>query len=580
LGGVTEPHPSDSTLHFPTSAPPPGSADERPGLPGPDDPIATTLDAAALADLAQYGTERPIAVGDLLFEAGDETVDFIVILKGEVEIVRPDRDRDVLVTIHGAGRFLGELNLLTGQRPYLTARVTRPGRVLVIPLPEFRRLMSSKPDIADIIFRTLVARREALRAGPGADAIRIIGSRFSPEAMALRAFAARSHLVYSWIDLEDADDVGVLLASMGLRPVHTPVVVTPTAILRRPTPGEFAEHLGLTFHPAPGFVFDLVVVGSGPAGLAAAVYGASEGLNTVSLEAFVVGGQAGSSSRIENYVGFPNGVSGEELTSRAAIQAQRLGASLNAPCVVAGLRTEAGFHVVVLADGSELPTRTVIVASGARYQRLAVDDLERFEGAGVYYAATDLEARICSGSDIVVVGGGNSAGQAAIYLAQQGSRVSIAIRRDNLAHSMSSYLIERIDADPRITLLASTEVRAIAGDTRLERVTVEHTPTGEHRTFPCSGLFCFIGADPATEWLGTAVELDPAGFVLTDRELPDAVASSPAFAGRDPLPFETSVPGVFAVGDVRHGSMKRVAAAVGEGSSAVRSVHDHLAVTG
>ncbi len=263
--------------------------------------------------------------------------------------------------------------------------------------------------------------------------MRIIGSRYSREAMALRAFANRSHLAHTWIDVDDADDPAVLLAGMGLRPRDTPVVMTPTAVLRRPTPGEFAEHLGLTFHTVPGYLYDLVIVGTGPAGLAAAVYGASEGLDTISLDAEAIGGQAGASSRIENYVGFPNGISGEDLVGRAAIQAMRLGAHLNSPCEVTGLRVEPGFHVLALADGSEIPSRAVIIASGARYQRLAVDDLERFEGAGVYYAATDLEARICSGLDVVVVGGGNSAGQAAIYLAQQGSRVLLAVRRDDRA---------------------------------------------------------------------------------------------------------------------------------------------------
>jgi thioredoxin reductase (NADPH) len=541
------------------------------------DPASVTLSSAELAELAAFGEERRVETGDLLFRAGDESYDFFVVLAGEVEIVRPHVDGDARVVVHGAGRFIGELSLLTGQRPYLTARVTRPGRVLRIGAPEFRRLMSSMPDLADVIFRALVARREILRAGEGARAVRILGSRYSPEALALRAFAARSHLPFTWIDLEDEDDVGVLLASMGLRPSDTPVVLTPTAVLRRPSPGQFAESLGLTYHATPGYMFDLVVVGTGPAGLAAAVYGASEGLDTISLDAVATGGQAGTSSRIENYVGFPNGISGEELTARAAIQAQRLGARLNAPCEVAALRVEHDFLVVVLADGSEIACRTVIVASGARYQRLAVDDLARFEGAGVYYAATDLEARLCNGSDVTVVGGGNSAGQAAIYLAQQGSRVSIAIRRSDFSQTMSRYLIERIEAHPRITVLASTEVRALAGGVHLDAVTVEHTPTGERRTMPCAGLFCFIGAEPATAWLGGAVALDPAGFVLTDRSLPDTVLSGPAFAARAPLPFETSVPGVFAVGDVRYGSLKRVAAAVGEGSSAVRSVHDYLA---
>jgi thioredoxin reductase (NADPH) len=407
--------------------------------------------------------------------------------------------------------------------------------------------------------------------------VRIIGSRYSREAMALRSFAARSRFPHTWIDVEDDDDVGVSLAGMGFRLADTPVVITTTGVLRRPSPGELAQHLGLTFQPVPGFMFDLVVVGSGPAGLAAAVYGASEGLSTVSLDAVSTGGQAGASSRIENYVGFPNGISGEELASRAAIQAQRLGARLNAPCEVFALRVEDGFHVIALGDGSEIPTRTVIVATGARYQRLAVDDLERFEGAGVYYAATDLEARICSGQPVIVVGGGNSAGQAALYLAQQGSWVSIVIRSNDLTHSMSAYLIERIDADPRIELLTETQVRALAGGGHLDHVILEHTPTGERRTVSCSGLFCFIGADPATEWLGGALELDAKGFIPTDRSLPDRTRSDPRFIARDPLPFETSVPGVFAVGDVRSGSLKRVAAAVGEGSSAVGSVHEHLA---
>jgi thioredoxin reductase (NADPH) len=553
---------------------PPLNTDSATVLP---DRAAPVLDAAALAELAPFGEERVVELGDVLFRAGDETYSFFVVLEGTVDIIRPDREGETLITTHLPGRFLGELNMLTGQRLYLTARVSQRGRVLAIPADEFRRLMSSKPDLADLIFSAFVARREILRAGEGAGALRIIGSRYSREAMALRAFATRSRLPHMWIDIEDQGDVDVLLADMGFRPRDTPVVITTTGVLRHPSPGEFAEHLGLTFHETPGYLFDLVVVGSGPAGLAAAVYGASEGLRTVSLDAQSTGGQAGASSRIENYVGFPNGISGEELASRAAIQAQRLGAQLNAPCEVAGLRAEEGFQVIVLADNSEIPCRTVIVASGARYQRLAVDDLERFEGAGVYYAATDLEARICGGQPVIVVGGGNSAGQAAIYLSQQGSDVSLVIRRADLTHSMSHYLIERIEADAHVELVTETQVRALAGDSHLEHVTLEHTPTGDRRTVPSAGLFCFIGADPATAWLDGAVELDGKGVNLTDRALPSSVTNSPRFASRDPLPFETSLPGVFAVGDVRSGSMKRVAAAVGEGSSAVRSVHDHLA---
>ncbi|HEY6316577.1 MAG TPA: FAD-dependent oxidoreductase [Acidimicrobiia bacterium] len=541
------------------------------------DPAAPILDAGVLAELAALGEEREVEVGDVLYRAGDESSDFVVVLEGAVDIVRPDRDGETLITTQVAGRFLGELSMVTGQRLYLTARVSQRGRVLAVPPESFRRVMSTRPDLAETIFSAFVARRELLRTGEGARAIRIIGSRYSPEAMALRAFAARSRLPHTWIDIEDADDVDVLLADMGFRRPDTPVVITSTGVLRHPSPGEFAEHLGLTFRPAPGYLFDLVVVGSGPAGLAAAVYGASEGLTTISLDAASVGGQAGASSRIENYVGFPNGISGEELAARAAVQAQRLGARLNAPCEVAGLRIEDGFLVMVLADGSEIPTRTVIIASGARYQRLAVDDLERFEGAGVYYAATDLEARICSGRPVIVIGGGNSAGQAAIYLAQQGSQVSIVIRGSDLSHSMSHYLIERIDADPRIEVVVDTEVRALEGESHLDHVALECTPTGERRTVACSGLFCFIGADPATAWLAGAVELDARRFVVTDRSLPDSIVNGPNFATRRPLPFETSVPGIFAVGDVRSGSLKRVAAAVGEGSSAVRSAIEHVA---
>jgi thioredoxin reductase (NADPH) len=539
----------------------------------PADAATATFDDAMLAEVASFGQERAVAQGEVLYGPGDDGQPFYVVLEGEVEIVRRERDGDVTVAVHGPGRFLGELNMLTGQRPYLTARVSQAGRVLVVEPEDFRRLMSTKPQVSDVVFRCFVARREMLRSGEGAAAIQIIGSRYAPEAMALRGFAARSRLAHTWIDVEDVDDVNAFLLELGAEPGDLPLVVTPTARLVRPTVGEFAQHLGFTYQPVPGYLGDLVVVGTGPAGLAAAVYGASEGLATVSLDSVAPGGQAGASSRIENYVGFPNGVAGDDLVARAAVQAMRLGARLNAPCEAAGLHSEHGIHLVVLADGSEIATRAVIVASGARYRRLEVEDLERFEGAGVYYAATDLEARICRGSPVVVVGGGNSAGQAAIFLAQQGSSVSLVVRRGDLAATMSRYLIERIEADDRVAVLTHTEVRALGGQVHLEQATLEHTATGTRRTVECQGLFCFIGAVPATGWLGGTVALDRAGFVLTDRSLPE----SPAFAGRDPLPFETSVPGVFAVGDVRNGSMKRVAAAVGEGSSAVRSVHDYLA---
>jgi thioredoxin reductase (NADPH) len=530
-----------------------------------------------LEELSEFGERRELAAGDVLYRAGESTRDFYVVIEGEVEVVRDDESQQ-LVVAYTAGQFIGELSLLTGQRTFLTARSTGRGTALVIPQDSFRRLMATKPTISDAIFGALIARRETIRESAVADTIQIIGSRFSREALALRTFAARNRLAYSWIDLEEADDVGALLASKGLRPGDSPVVITPTGILRHPTPGQFAEQLGLTYHPIPGRTFDLVVVGIGPAGLAASVYGASEGLDTVALDAVGPGGQAGSSSRIENYAGFPNGISGGDLTARTAVQAQRLGAWLVSPCEVSGLRVEHGFHVVSLIDHSEVPARAVIIATGARYQRLAIPNLEQFEGNGVYYAATDLETRSCNGSDVVVVGGGNSAGQAAIYLSQGGSRVSIVIRRPDLSSSMSRYLIDRITADPNIEVLPDTQVRVLDGDDHLESVVLEHTPSGDRSTKKCVALFCFIGAEPATSWLQDVVALDEKGFILTDRSIPAHALDSPIFAEREPMPFETSAPGVFAVGDVRLGSMKRVAAAVGEGSSAVRAVHEYLAM--
>ena len=538
-----------------------------------DDGAFPVLSDAELAEMSAFGSEQPIAAGQFLFEAGEASQDLFVLLDGQVEVGLFDRAQAAVIATYGRGGFVGELNLLTGQRRSLGCRVTVGGRVLVIAEKEFRRLMGVRPALADTIFTALLARREMLRTGVGAEAIRIVGSRYSPEAMSLRTFAEHSRLAHSWIDVEDAEDPDVLLASMGLQAREIPAVITLTETLRRASPASIAEHLGLTFRPTPGYIFDLVVVGSGPAGLAAAVYGASEGLRTVCLDAVTIGGQAGASSRIENYAGFPNGISGGDLTARAAVQAMRLGARLSSPCEVASLRTEVGFHVVVLRDGSEIPARAVIVASGARYRRLPVQELERFEGAGVYYAATDLEARVCGGSPVLVIGGGNSAGQAALYLAQSKCAVTIAIRRGDLAESMSRYLIERIEADPRIELITGVEVQRLLGGARLEQVSLRELATDGQQTLECSGLFCFIGARPASGWLGEEVLLDADGFVLTDRKLAHALVVGASRV----LPFETSVAGVFAAGDVRHGSMKRVAAAVGEGSSAVRAVHERLA---
>jgi thioredoxin reductase (NADPH) len=355
-----------------------------------------------------------------------------------------------------------------------------------------------------------------------------------------------------------------------------PVVIATGTVLRRPTPGDLASYLGLTIESLPERCFDLVVVGAGPAGLAASVYGASEGLRTLGVEMEAPGGQAGASSRIENYLGFPMGISGADLTTRAVIQAEKFGANLTAPCTVASLHNKAGHLVVRLNDGSDVAARAVIAATGAAYRRIPADRLSEFEGNGVYYAATEMESRLCGVSPVVVVGGGNSAGQAAIFLGQSGCAVTLVIRGPDLTKDMSRYLVERIEVDPQITLRTSTEVVALDGDETLRAVRLKD-PDGDAMV-PCRGLFSFIGAEPSSGWLSGCAALDERGFVLTDLALTaEQLAESWETLDRSPLPFETSHPGLFAVGDLRSGSTKRVAAAVGEGSAAVRSVHQYLA---
>ncbi len=542
---------------------------------------AATLGPAQLAELLPYGEEHDVDAGDVLFSPADETYDFWVVLHGEVEILRPDPTGDVLVTVHGDGRFLGELSLLTGQRPYLVARVSQPGRVLRIRIPEFRRLMSEKAELADIIFRALMARREALRTGEGARAVKIIGSRFDGAALALRASpVARSCRTCGSTSRTPTTSTSCSRA-WACAPVTRPSSSLPTRCCGGPHPGEFAQHLGLTFRAPPGYTFDLVVVGSGPAGLAAAVYGASEGLSTVSLDAVNTGGQAGTSSRIENYVGFPNGISGGELTARAAIQAQRLGARLNAPCPVAGLREEHGFLVVELADGSEVPSRSVIVASGARYQRLAVDELERFEGSGVYYAATDLEARQCCGAGVdrrrrrELRGPGRDLPGATGEQRDRSASVATTWGRACRATSSSASMPtpgSRCAPRPRCvpSQVSSTSSRS--------RSSTRRRPSGARS----NAQDCSASSAPIPRPSGWASwwRWTPGGSSSPTVPCPPPRRRAATFRVRDPLPFETSVPGVFAVGDVRHGSLKRVAAAVGEGSSAVRSVHEHLASAG
>ncbi|MGD0881923.1 MAG: FAD-dependent oxidoreductase [Acidimicrobiales bacterium] len=541
-----------------------------------DDAIAfPTLGDSEIAGLETLGVRRSVAAGEFLYREGDASYDFYVILSGSVEIILRTDGEERLITSHGPGRFLGELNLLTGMRVYVSARVADPGEVLVVPAAALRHILATRPGLGDTILAAFIARRSVLLTG-AATATRVVGSRFSPESLQLREFLTRSRIPHEWLDADSDPAVERLLRDADLSPGDLPVVITSGAVLRRPTTGELASYLGLTVDSLPGRCFDLVVVGGGPAGLAAAVYGASEGLHTLGVEMAVVGGQAGASSRIENYLGFPTGISGGDLTQRAVVQAEKFGAHLTGPCAATALGEEAGHLTVRLADGTDVAGRAVIVATGARYRRLDAPRIAEFEGNGVYYAATEMEARLCASSPVVVAGGGNSAGQAAMFLAESGSAVTLVIRGADLGASMSRYLVDRIEADSNIEVRTDTRITGLEGDEALSSIRM--TGSSGDDTLQCAALFSFIGADPASDWLSGCATLDRSGFVLTDRALgPDQLDSRWAELGRSPLSFETSHPGLFAVGDVRSGSTKRVAAAVGEGSAAVRSVHEYLA---
>jgi thioredoxin reductase (NADPH) len=534
-----------------------------------------TIDASDLAAIDALGERRSVSVGEYLYREGDARYDFFVVVSGAVEIVVQADGVERLVARFGPGQFLGELNLLSGQRVYVSARVAESGVVIDVPAAALRDVFAARPKLADTILAAFLARRARLLRD-AAPAIRLVGSSFSPDSLRLREYLARNRIPHEFMDADRDARVERLLRDLSVSPADLPVVIAPGVVLRHPTAGELASYLGLTLDSFTRRGFDLVVIGGGPAGLAAGVYGASEGLDTLVLEMVAAGGQAGASSRIENYLGFPTGISGADLTQRAVVQAEKFGARLTSPCAATGLREADGYLVVALSDGTEVTGRALIVASGASYRRLDAARLEDFEGNGVYYAATEIEARLCGASPVIVVGGGNSAGQAALFLAEAGSEVSIVIRGSDLGANMSRYLVDRIGADGRIAVRTNTEIAALEGGQTLTAVRLR--TAGGDSVLPCSGLFSFIGADPASDWLSGCAALDEHGFVLTDRSLgAEHLDTRWDSLGRLPLPFETSQPGLFAVGDLRSGSTKRVAAAVGEGSAAVRSVHEYLA---
>jgi thioredoxin reductase (NADPH) len=531
--------------------------------------------------LSAHGERRATRPGEILYRAGDENYDFFVVLAGTVAVVeQEDGGAERVVAVHGPGRFLGELSLLCDQAALLTAVVHEPGQVLAVPVERLRELVSQDPALGDLVLRAYLIRRSILiELGVG---LRIIGSRFSPDTKRLLEFAARNLVPHRWIDLERDREAEELLKQLGVKPEDTPVVIwRGEQVLRNPSNPELARSIGLLDPSSGSISCDLVVVGAGPAGLAAAVYGASEGLTTVVLDGVATGGQAGTSPRIENYLGFPSGISGSELAGRAVIQAEKFGAHINVPAEAIALERHNGHHVVRLDGGPSISARTIVIATGARYRRLDLPRLEQFEETSVYYAATQVEARVCHNDPVAVVGGGNSAGQATVFLAQHAARVHLVVREDALGRNMSRYLVDRIERLGNVEVLCDSEVRELRGDDTLEALVVENNRTGERRTLTARAMFVFIGVQPHARWLADQLALDDNGFIRTgaDAASPNT-AGQAGQTGRQPLPLETSQPGVFAAGDVRSGSVKRVASAVGEGAMAVRLVHDHLQQVG
>jgi thioredoxin reductase (NADPH) len=520
-------------------------------------PVSRVLSSSQLAMLADYGEERTAEVGETLFEVGDESYPFVAIIEGEVMVT--DAAGQEIVR-HGASGFLGEMNLLSGQTVFLTAVVTQPMRYIAVDREVLRQLLFEDGALSDLLLSAFVERRELLQQWQGIG-FEIVGPRESPETRRLLGFARRQRLPHTWIDPAKSAPAGVAVDAPD--PAVMPVVRLPGgAELRNPSNGELSRALGIGRELAQREEVDLLIVGGGPAGLGAAVYGASEGLDTLVVEGTVIGGQAGTSRRIENYLGFPAGISGTELTSRAITQARKFGARVATPYRASKLQPGAERHVVKLDEGNEVAARAVLLATGADYRRLPVEGLDRYEGLSVFYAAGPLEGQICAGRRVGVIGGGNSAGQAAVWLARGGALVTLMHRRRALSETMSQYLIEELERYG-VAVRDRAEIGELHGEEgRLDAVTL--TSGGK---LPFSFLFFFLGAEPCTDWLGDVIARDAHGFILTG---PDAAA--------DGL-LETSVPGVYAAGDVRAGSIKRCATAVAEGATVVRFVHDHMAAT-
>ena len=536
-----------------------------------------TLTPQQMSRIAAHGRRRSTSPGEVLVEVGDKVVPFFVVVSGEIQVVRPAAGGETLIVRHRSGQFSGEGNMISGRRSMLQLRVSEPGEVIELTREQLLGLVQIDAELSEILMRSFILRRLQLIARELGDVV-VIGSAHSAGTLRAREFLTRNGHPYHYVDLDRDRDAQELLERFNVSAADVPILICGAAnVLRNPTIAQIADCLGYNDTIDQQHVNDVVIVGGGPAGLAAAVYAASEGLDVLLVESGSPGGQAGSSSRIENYLGFPTGISGLELTGRAYAQAQKFGAQVMIAKGATGLMCGGQQYSVEIDGRMRLPARAVIIATGAEYRKPALDNLSTFEGDGIHYAATHMEAQLCVDEEVIVVGGGNSAGQAAVFLAQTARRVHMLVRAGGLSDTMSRYLIRRIEESPSISLQTHTQIVGLEGNRRLERVRWRDDRTGEIVTREVGRVFLMTGADPNTGWLAGCVALDEKGFIKTGPDLSsDDLAAARWPLDRPPYLLETSRPGIFAVGDVRGGNIKRVASAVGEGSIAVAFVHQVL----
>ncbi len=554
-------------------------SDTTPGLPLTSsrvEQVFPTLTPAQIRRIAAHGHTRAMHRGEVLVEQGDSAVRFFVVVAGEVEVVRPSGTTETLITVFRPGQFTGEVNTLSGRRTLFRTRATKAGELIELDRQHMLALVQTDAELGEILMRAFILRRVELVAAGVGDVV-LIGSTHSAGTLRIKEFLMRNGHPYSYIDLERDPEVQNLLDGFHIAASEIPVVICRgELVLRNPTNQQVADCLGFNESIDQTQMRDVVIIGAGPAGLAAAVYGASEGLDVLVLETSSPGGQAGSSSRIENYLGFPTGISGRELAGRAYTQAEKFGAQM---LIARGTRLTCDRkpYVVEVENGARIPARTIVIATGAEYRKPPLENLSRFEGAGIYYGATFVEAQLCSGEEVIVVGGGNSAGQAAVFLAETTKRVHLLVRSAGLADTMSRYLIRRIEETPAIVLRPRTEIIALEGGDHLESVRWQNRETGQTEEQKIRHVFIMTGAAPNTRWLDGCIALDAKGFIKTGPVLsPEDLSVAHWPLARRPYLLETSLPHVFAVGDVRGGSIKRVASAVGEGSIAISFVHQVL----